>query len=108
MIKKIKKLFVRKPYCKYCKWHIPTMQVSDNKFMDNVCGYTIETEINEIGIETIRRYGDVQRCEMCGNIEHDYREIRVMKCLVKNKDLACINFTSKLLYKIFKFVKPKA
>jgi hypothetical protein len=119
MIKKIKSILLKvwqllnKPlfethrYCKYCKWHIPKWYEDGQVVEEHVCGETLQTYVNEIGQTLLKTYGDIQRCEMCGHIEKDGRDIRYQKCIIRNKEFNCKVFKKKW-YLFLLTDKPKA
>ncbi len=106
MINKLKDLFERLfhklKYCKYCKWYLKEWNSNNN-----VCAFTFETYMNEVGQTLLKTYGDIQQCETCGHVEHDGRDIRHQKCIVKNKDFLCSDFKKKW-YIIYKIIDAKS
>ena len=100
-----------KNYCKFCRYRLKLV----NSFLNNpavregengrdICGKTLNTEINPIGETVIKLYGNDQRCDECGSVIQDKRKIRYQKCSEKNRDFNCKDFTPKWYIKAFPFL----
>ncbi len=87
-----------KAYCKDCQYYIPFSQ--DIKLLSrrededgsDICGASLNTEINYRGDEVIRLPGKRKYCEECGCIVGDSRRAIYQKCVKMNKAHDCKSF----------------
>lgn len=87
-----------KKQCRRCKWYLPFIDrvKRDGSGDTHVCGETLSSFVDEIGIERFRTYGGVQHCEECGQVLQDNRMIVYQKCAERNKNYKCTAFRAKI------------
>ncbi len=86
-----------KPYCKYCKYYLKYVErvKRDGSGDDDICGQSLRTYIDEVGVEKFETYGDIQHCDECGAVNEDGRKVVYQKCLKKNAKFKCTHFDPK-------------
>ncbi len=84
-----------KPYCKHCVFYLKFVSGLSTDGDEHVCGESLRTYIDELGIERYMTYGDTRVCTECGRVEHDGREVRFQKCIKRNKGFKCSAFKPK-------------
>ena len=110
ILMKIKTLISRKypkPFCKKCRYYIPYCEwvklISGEKLDGrHICGQTLLTEINELGDEVFKKYGDKELCPECKTLLNDHRRPVFRSCLVKNHLNKCKDFTPRPIFHILR------
>jgi len=87
----------KKIYCKECQFYIPFSQEiiqigKESEDGRDICGYSISSEKNHIGNESIITQGDLVYCEECGSVLKDDRQPIYRKCKAVNRKKNCKNF----------------
>ena len=99
-IKKIADFFRRKypePHCKKCKYYIAECEwvkalTNERINGQHICGQSMLTEINELGDEVFRKYGELEKCTECGMPVNDHQQPVFRSCRVKNHLKKCKDF----------------
>ena len=104
IINKLKQKTKEIPYGKNCQYYIDfsyqaEQQIKDlglkNKDGRDICGYTLETEINELGNEVFKKYGQKNYCGECGMPLTDSRRPIYRKCTERNRYKKCKDYLGK-------------
>lgn len=99
-----------KRYCSRCIYIVGFIEgfknylYSEDREKDdgkNICRKTIRLYKTEVGETKMKVYKDLERCDKCGLIVHDASVIRYGKCIDKNVNFKCKDFTPKLYIKLF-------
>lgn len=93
------------PVCKKCRYYVAECDAvkvlsEDRNDGRHICGQTILTEINELGDEVFRKYGDKEICGECGTLLNDHRRPIFQSCLVKNHLKKCKDFNPRPIFHI--------
>jgi hypothetical protein len=92
------------PYGKNCQYFIDhsyeveqmlqSLGVRD-KDGRHICGFTLQTEVNELGDEVFKKYGTRNFCDECGMPQTDSRRPIYRKCTDRNRYKKCKDFLPK-------------